>query len=107
MKITRNCTQYPRKPMNTNMISNWKENDMIKTYHAHLPPKNSEKQCTQNQLRENWEKKPLHGKFCKRKSDGDIYKYETLASLKSITLKVKTEGFILAAQDQNLKTKNC
>ena len=39
MKITRNCTQYPRKPMNTNMISNWKENDMIKTYHAHLPPK--------------------------------------------------------------------
>ena len=50
--------------------------------------------------------KPLHGQFQKRVSEQDIDPVKTFSWLKSSTLKAETEGFVLAAQDPSLKTKN-
>ena len=57
-------------------------------------------------LKNNWTKKPLHGKFPERVSNADIDRIKTYSWLKSSTLRAETEGFVLAAQDQSLKTKN-
>ena len=68
--------------------------------------KRTAKQAALKNLRSRWQEKPLHGQFRKRISNNDVDEEKTLSWLKSSNLKAETEGFIIAAQDQSLKTKN-
>ena len=49
---------------------------------------------------------PLHGRYWSRLEENHLDKELTFMWLKSRTLKPSTEGMIMAAQDQSLKTKN-
>ena len=56
-----------------------------------------------NIRRERWQCKPLHGQYL-RDIEGKIDKENTWCWLKIGDLKKETEGFIMAAQDQALRT---
>ena len=56
-----------------------------------------------NIRRERWQCKPLHGQYL-RDIEGKIDKENTWCWLKIRDLKKETEGFIMAAQDQALRT---
>ena len=77
----------------------------IATEHAKKVKEIAKKSALKN-LHTNWEQKALHGKFPERAAQADVDKSSTYSWLKSSTLKIETEGFILAAQEQSLKTKN-
>ena len=58
------------------------------------------------QLQERWHNKPLHGQFAARVNNADVDKKATYQWIISSELKSETEGFIIAAQDHSLFTKN-
>ena len=58
------------------------------------------------QLQERWHNKPFHGQFAAKVNNPDVDKKATYHWLISSRLKSEPEGFIIAAQDQSLFTKN-
>ena len=50
-----------------------------------------------NQIKQNWENKPLHGKYQMRSQKADADQGNTHQWLRSASLKAETEGFIMAA----------
>ena len=58
------------------------------------------------QIKQNWENKPLHGKYPTRCQKADVDQGNTHQWLLSAGLKAETEGFIMATQDQSLFARN-
>ena len=59
-------------------------------------------QLAQEQLKERWKEKEMHGEYPKRLQDGDVDEEESTRWLISAGLKSETEGLVVAAHDQAL-----
>jgi len=59
----------------------------------------------QNQHRDNWRNKPLHGQYFQQFEEG-IDTEKTFSWLTKGTVTIEAEGFITAAQDQSLPTRS-
>ena len=71
-----------------------------------LPNKHTIKQACAERKSKTLSTMPLHGRYWSRLEENRLDKELTFMWLKSMTLKPSTEGMIMAAQDQSLKTKN-
>ncbi|EEB19129.1 reverse transcriptase, putative [Pediculus humanus corporis] len=80
-----------------------KENEIMEE--GQLATYNSKAQ-SQKKLIGKWEQKKLHGQYLKRINAEDINKKSTHNWLRRGKLKIETEAFITAAQDQALRTHN-
>ena len=80
--------------------------DQVKPTAAAKQIKEKVKNAHMKSLEENWKSKPLHGKYPERLSKADIDPNLTHQWLRGTGLKAETEGFIIAAQDQSLPTRN-
>ena len=56
-------------------------------------------------MKKRWGEKPPHGKYPLRTDNADVDRAMTHQWLSSSSLKDKTEGFILAAQNQSISTR--
>ena len=68
--------------------------------------KRSAKQEGVKKIKERWEGNPLHGHYPKRSKQADVDQEKTHLLLHVMGLKADTKGFIMAAQDQSLFTRN-
>ena len=78
------------------------ENEPATTYARRVKLK--AKHQALEQLKSKWEEKPLHGQYPKRTKEKNVDQDKTHNWLSTPGLKSETEGFIIAAQDQCIKT---
>ena len=81
---------------NDSNISIEQARDVIKTAKAERLKK----------IKQNWENKPMHGKYLVWSQSADVDKENTHQWLPIAGLKVETEGFTIAAQDQSRLIRN-
>lgn len=68
--------------------------------------KKKTKEKALEQMKQRQQEKPLHGQYPERVNKCDVDKVNTRRCLQTSVLKAETEGFILAAQNQTLFTRN-
>ena len=86
--------QFPRIPQPENDAPNIQASKAKKKAKHHV----------QEQIKKRWEEKPPYRKYPKRMDEKDVDQHMTNKRLKKAELNSKTEGFIIAAQDQAIKT---